>query len=146
MQTIASLSLVNGPDTVTRALAWLESLAGQQQWPSHMGFKLGLCLDEALTNIVLYGFQGKDKDAADNRIDIAVLQEGSTLVLDISDNGLPFDPTRKQVSSLATSLEDAEIGGHGLRLMRHYLQDIQYRRTAQHNHLRLVAALDSNDR
>lgn len=143
MQTIASLSLVSGPNTVTQALAWLESLATQQQWTPRTGFKLGLCLDEALSNVVQYAFKGKENNA-ENRIELVVLQNGNALLIDITDNGLPFDPTLEAMPSLPGSLDEAGIGGHGLRLMRHYLQDIQYRRTEKHNHLRLVAAVDAH--
>jgi serine/threonine-protein kinase RsbW len=143
MQTIGDLSLVPGPDTVTQALGWLETLAGQQQWPPRLGFQLGLCLDEALTNVVLYGFQDRDEDIHNARVRIVVLQRGSDLLLDIIDNGNAFDPTQKQAPPLAASVDEAQLGGHGLRLMRHYLQDIQYRREDEHNHLRMVATLDS---
>ncbi|WP_442593819.1 ATP-binding protein [Parapusillimonas sp. JC17] len=143
MQTIGSLSLVPGPDTVTQALGWLETLAERLQWPPRLGFQLGLCLDEALTNVVLYGFQGRAKSANDAEVRIVLAQRGADLLVDIIDNGTAFDPTRQEAPPLAASLEDADIGGHGLRLMRHYLQDIQYHRENGRNHLRMVAKLDS---
>ncbi|AEC21902.1 putative anti-sigma factor [Pusillimonas sp. T7-7] len=144
MQTIASLSLVPDADAATRALAWLESLAEQQQWPLRTAHKLGLCLDEALTNVMLYGFEGRENDS-NKHIQVAVMQEGQKVLIDLIDNGLPFDPTQKKVAPLADTLDEANIGGHGLRLMRHYLQDIQYSRTEQHNYLRMVAVLDSSE-
>src|SRR3546814_13987328 len=118
MPTIASLSLVPGPDAVTHAPAWLETLAEQQQWPQRTGFKLSLCLDEALTNVVLYGFQDKQNASAENHIELAVSQDGNTLLLDIVDTGLPFDPTPKHISPLASTLEDSDIGGHCFNLWR----------------------------
>ncbi|MFT0548822.1 ATP-binding protein [Allopusillimonas ginsengisoli] len=144
MQTIASLSLIPGPDTVAQGLAWLQSLAAQQQWPPKTSFKLELCLDEALTNVMLYGLKDRENEPA-SLIELEVLQNGDALLIDIIDNGRPFDPTLEELSPLATSLDEAVIGGHGLRLMRHYLKDIQYHRTEEHNHLRLIAALDAND-
>lgn len=145
MQTIASLSLVPDSDAGTRALTWLESLAEQQQWPLRTGHKLGLCLDEALTNVLLYGFRDRQDNDTGKHIELVVLQEGRTVLLDIIDNGLPFDPSQKKLAPLAATLDEADIGGHGLRLMRHYLQDIQYHRTDQHNHLRMVALLDPEE-
>src|SRR5690606_36795408 len=115
--------------------------AEQQQWPLRTGHKLGLCLDEALTNVLLHGFEGREGDS-DKHIRLTVMQEGQKVLIDIIDNGLPFDPTQKKLAPLAATLDEADIGGHGLRLMRHYLQDIQYFRTEQHNHLRMVAVLD----
>lgn len=140
MQTLAALSLTPGPDTLPQALAWLEDVAQQQQWAPRTAFKLGLCLDEALTNILTYAFQDENRKAA--HIALSVQADGTLLALDIVDNGAPFDPTQTQSPQLAASVDDAAIGGHGLRLMRHYLQDIQYRRSNEQNHLRLTAAPD----
>lgn len=141
MQTLASLSLNPGPDAVAQALNWLESVGEQAQWPMRTTFKLSLCLDEALSNIVMYGF----KDTGDDgRIQLAVHANDQHVLLDIVDNGIPFDPTGKMPRDLDNSVEDAEIGGHGLRLMRHYLLDIKYRRAGEENHLRLTAVPDSD--
>lgn len=145
MSTLATLSLTPDPQAIPQALAWLESIAEQQQWPSRMAFKLGLCLDEALTNIVMYGFEQKASANTQAHIAISVQAEGDLLALNIVDNGAPFDPTQNQLAQLATSLDDAHIGGHGLRLMRHYLRDIEYQRRNGQNHLRLTAAPESGD-
>ncbi|MCC2597573.1 ATP-binding protein [Pusillimonas sp. MFBS29] len=139
METIATLSLVPDHDASTQALAWLESIAEQLRWPRRTAHKLKLCLDEALTNVALHGF--KDHTGQPH-IRLVLMHEASNIMLDIIDNGLPFDPTAQAAAPLAATLDETGIGGHGLRLMRHYLQDIQYHRTEQHNHLRLVAAID----
>ena len=141
MSTLATLSLTPGPQAVPQALAWLESVADQQQWAPRTAFKLGLCLDEALTNIVMHSFRNADK-AQNANIDLSVQVEGPLLALEIIDNGTAFDPTQMPSPELAGSLDEARIGGHGLRLMRHYLQDIQYQRANGKNRLRLMATSD----
>ncbi len=141
MSTLATLSLTPGPQAVPQALAWLESVADQQQWAPRTAFKLSLCLDEALTNIVMHGFRNDDS-AKEANIDLSVQIEGPLLALEIIDNGTAFDPTQTPSPELADSLDDAHIGGHGLRLMRHYLQDIQYQRDDGKNRLRLMATSD----
>jgi anti-sigma regulatory factor (Ser/Thr protein kinase) len=142
METLDSLSLAPGPDAVAAALAWLDPMARARQWPARTAFGLRLCLDEALTNIILHGFgnPSRTNDAGNIRID--VLADDARVALDIHDNGKAFDPTRIQPARPVRSLDEADIGGHGLRLMRHYLQDIQYRHADGRNHLRLTLALD----
>ena len=139
MQTLASLTLPPGPDAVAQALDWLETVGGQAQWPMRTTFKLSLCLDEALSNIVMYGFQDAAAAAGPGNIRLVVHQDAQHILLDIFDNGMPFDPTQKMPRDLDNSLEEAEIGGHGLRLMRHYLLDIAYQRSGEENHLRMTA-------
>jgi len=139
MQTLASLTLNPGPNAVSQALDWLEAVGEQAQWPMRTTFKLSLCLDEALSNIVMYGFKDTPADAGEGNIRLSVHKDEQHILLDIIDNGTPFDPTLKMPRELDSSVEDAEIGGHGLRLMRHYLLDIKYHRMGEENHLRMTA-------
>jgi serine/threonine-protein kinase RsbW len=144
MQTLASLSLAPGPDTVPKALAWLESIGERERWPARLAFKLSLCLDEALSNIIMHGFQRAGDGPPQPRVRLTVLRTDQSVAIDIADNGLPFDPTKRESPELSTTLEEARIGGHGLRLMRHYLKNIEYRRDTDWNHLRLTATPDSD--
>jgi serine/threonine-protein kinase RsbW len=63
------------------------------------------------------------------------------VALCIEDDGVPFDPTAQESPALATSLDEAHVGGHGLRLMRHYLHRMLYRRAPDRNVLLLEVAL-----
>ncbi|MFW7342223.1 ATP-binding protein [Pollutimonas sp. H1-120] len=144
MQTLASLSLAPGHDTVTQALAWLESIAERERWPTRLAFKLSLCLDEALSNIVMHGFPSTRDGSPRPHISLSVLQADGSIAIDIADNGIPFDPTQRASPELSATLDDARIGGHGLRLMRHYLQNIEYRRDTDWNRLRLTATPDTD--
>ena len=62
------------------------------------------------------------------------------LALRIEDDGEAFDPTAQASPQLAASLDEAQIGGHGLRLMRHYLRHLLYRREGLRNVLLLELA------
>lgn len=119
-------------------MAWLGSLARDQGWPDRVRLGLQLCTDEALTNILTHAASHLDKPPQ------IWLSCGSTLTgraLLIRDDAMPFDPTRLKPASLATSLDEAEIGGHGLRLMYHYLSQFHYRRHEGCNELWLEMAL-----
>lgn len=142
MRQLADISLPVNPDLVASALQWLEYVGEQQSWPSRTRFKLQLCLDETLTNIAMHGYTGHQAPEPP-QIKLQLSQEGETrLVLDIFDNGAPFDPTARTSRELDKSLEDAKIGGHGLRLLRHYLEDMRYERLDGWNRLTLVAVRD----
>ena len=134
---------------IGRALSWLEAQAEQAHLPMRAVFALNLGLDETLANIVMHGFaQGPEKHREPGgsepvvRIECANTDTGFDLV--VRDNGVAFDPTAQQPGALAESLEDATLGGHGLRLMRHFLHEIRYERTAGwnilHMHMRRDAA------
>lgn len=134
---VAVLEAGSGAQATLAAIAWIEALGETQQWPPKTGFALTLCADEALTNIATYARQDSGAPA---HISLSCGPVEGGWALCIADNGAPFDPTAQDSAALASSVEDAPIGGHGLRLMRHYLQALHYRRRQDRNELLLVVA------
>lgn len=124
-------------DDITDATGWLGTIAEQEGWPQATTFALELSLEEALTNVVSYGFAGSDTPPR-IRIECYRLPEGRIAVR-LIDNGVPFDPTTIAAPVVPDSIEDARIGGHGVQLMRHFLETLAYAREGEENHLTLVA-------
>ena len=119
------------------ALEWIEAKAEALGWPQRAVFGLTMGLDEVLTNIISYGF--RESAAAQPGIRLLCRVEDGSINLQVEDNGSAFDPTQIPPPTLATSVEDASIGGHGMQLLRHYMDEIHYRREGGHNVLTLVA-------
>ena len=134
-----TLDLAARLDQIAVALAWLEQLGERLAWPMRTTFALTLSADEALTNIITYGLSGEVH--ADERIHLDCATLPDQVVLRIEDGGPAFDPTAARPGALAESLDEAGVGGHGLRLMLHYLRDLRYARESSRNVLTLVAAL-----
>lgn len=135
-----TLELPAHAQAVAQALEWLESIAQRQDWPPRATFGLTLCLDEALTNVMSYAFQ-PCAAAGPPAIALACRAGSRRIVLELRDNGHPYDPTAEKPPPLASCLDDAAPGGHGLRLMRHYLEDLHYQRQGDWNCLTMVMPL-----
>ncbi|CAB3902432.1 MAG: ATP-binding protein [Achromobacter pulmonis] len=133
-----TLDLVPDSRAVACAIEWLEAIAEREAWSPKLSFGLSLSLDEALTNIVSYAFDDPLQAPEPARVHLACRQDAEWISLEIIDNGRPYDPTLTPPPPLAASLDDAEIGGHGVRLMQHYLHDLRYARAGNENHLTLV--------
>jgi len=134
-----TLDLAPDQHAVAAAMAWLEGIAERQAWPPKLNFGLSLSLDEALTNIVSYAFDDPTQAGSPPSVALSCSQDSEWISLDIVDNGRPYDPTKTPPPGLAASLDDAEIGGHGVRLMQHYLHELRYARTGGCNRLTLIA-------
>ncbi len=133
-----ALTLHAGQPLVQEGLAWLERIAERDSWPAALRFQLTLCLEEALANVQAHGHGGAGPgDAA--RVRLACRRQGRAVALEIADNGPPFDPTAATLAPLAATLDDALPGGHGLRLMRHYLSSMSYQYQAGENRLTLIS-------
>jgi anti-sigma regulatory factor (Ser/Thr protein kinase) len=133
-----TLDLVPDAHAVSGATQWLEEIAERDAWSPKLNFGLTLCLDEALTNIVSYAFDDPAKAGSPPSVTLACHQDAEWITLEIVDNGRPHDPTKVPPPPLVESLDDAAIGGHGVRLMLHYLHALRYERRADSNRLTLV--------
>jgi serine/threonine-protein kinase RsbW len=133
-----ALDILARLDQIAVALSWLEQLAERDGWPSRVTFGLTLSADEALTNIVTHAFGAEG--SADRRLHLSCSSLSDRIVLRIEDDGQAFDPTTAVPDAVAESVEEAGVGGHGLRLMQHYLQALDYTREQDKNVLTLVAS------
>ena len=68
--------------------------------------------------------------------------EGNTIVLTFDDDGPPFDPLERPLPAAAKSLEEAQLGGLRLLLVRKASPRLHYERTVDRkNRLTVAIAL-----
>lgn len=122
---------------ISEATSWLGEIADKEGWSPSLRFGLELSLEEALTNVVCYGF--KDVEHPPEILIECYRMPGDRVAVRILDNGIAFDPTSMDDPPVPESIEDAKIGGHGVQLMRKFLESLAYRRDDGQNQLTLVA-------
>ncbi len=92
-------------------------------------FRSKLALDEMFTNIISYG----STNTEEHWIEITISHENETLILRIEDEGIFFNPTENERTGLECSLEDFEVGGLGIHITKHFMDDISYQRCGNKN-------------
>ena len=94
-----------------------------------------LVLEEAITNTLRYGY-GPDQDGRAIEIDLQIdLDEVQVLIVD---NGKAFDPMDSGGVLLPDSLDDAQVGGLGLLMIRNTASRMSYERRDEHNRFALT--------
>ncbi|MEW6255164.1 MAG: ATP-binding protein [Pseudomonadota bacterium] len=130
-------------DEIAKVSIWMEELEQRDNWPVQIRFGLELSVEEALANVITHAFEG---GAADPLIRVEYFRPSPESVgMRILDNGPAFDPTAVESPILAEDVDSARIGGHGVRLMRHFLSHIGYLRRDDLNQLTLVAGPKTQD-
>lgn len=132
----------SGEDART-ASAWLEQAGGERGVPAEQLFRLDLCFNEAMANIIAHG--GASALAAPVFLALAVGGEGTHghAELTISDAGQAFNPLTAMVREPAASLAEAMPGGLGLGLMRSNSDRLGYDFRGGRNHLSIFIRWDA---
>ena len=123
------LSLANELEEIAVAAAEIESFCEARGLAPAVAYAVNLSVDELLTNTISYGYD----DDARHLIEVAVRMEGDALVVEIADDGAPFDPSDAPEPDTEASLEDRPIGGLGVFLVRRMMDEVAYRRDAGRN-------------
>lgn len=94
-------------------------------------FELNLVLEELFTNSVRHGGCAGMENAV--RVRIELHDDG--VHIEYSDRGEAFDPLSAPPPNLETRLEDRQIGGLGIHLIRQIMRDLAYRREGDWNRI-----------
>ncbi|MGE0714998.1 MAG: ATP-binding protein [Alphaproteobacteria bacterium] len=132
----ADISLPVEPESVATLARWLEARADGLGLAGTTREALRLCAEEAATNIVRHAYPDGVRQARF----LARIESNGEVTLAFDDDGIPFDPTRYVDDAQAGEIEDARIGGVGIRLIRGFASGIRYERVGTIN--RLVLAFE----
>ena len=129
-----TLVLKNDVHEVTRFSSFIKSVTEKLGIETPLARKLRLAVEEAVVNVISYAYpEGTEGD-----VTIKMMSDGHTLRFQIIDTGVPFDPTKKEKADTTLSIEERQIGGLGIFLVRELMDTINYERVDGKNILTLI--------
>ncbi len=106
-------------------------------FPQHYLNRLQIAVDEAITNIVEHGYEGRPRGAAHIQISASVSADEFRMV--IIDQGTAFDPNTLGDVDIDSHVANGQAGGLGVFLMRRIMDVVDYHyETGKRNRLLLV--------
>jgi sigma-B regulation protein RsbU (phosphoserine phosphatase) len=121
------------PQDVMRAVAQLQVFGREHGVDERVLFGLAVALEECAANIVRHACEGEHS----HRFEVSFERYDEGLALELRDRGPAFDPTTAETRETGTGEELDPSGGWGIHLVRHYTDEISYRRDGDENVLRL---------
>jgi anti-sigma regulatory factor (Ser/Thr protein kinase) len=117
-------------------LAEIARLAGQVEGfgvnnniePCHIS-NINLALDELITNTISYGYD----DNKEHEIIIDMRLAESEIVVQVQDDGKPFNPLDMPDPDLGLELDQRPAGGLGIYLVRTMMDQVEYERRGNQN-------------
>ena len=132
-----TLLIKNDVHEVSKFSAFMKSVMEKMGVETSLARKLRLAVEEAVVNVIDYAYPaGQEGD-----IEVRMMFDGETLKTVIIDSGVAFDPTAKEKADTSLSIEDRQIGGLGILLVRELMDSINYERAEGQNFLTLIKKL-----
>jgi anti-anti-sigma factor len=117
------------PGQVAGVGAAFAAFADTHAVPAAIRRSMSVALDELLNNTIAYGFAGRE--GGEVRIEVEL--RADRLCATLTDDGRPFNPFGIAAPGSALSVEERQIGGLGIHLVRRMMDEVSYHRRADRN-------------
>jgi len=129
-----TLTIENDVHEVPRFSQFMKSVTGKLGLEQSLARRLRLAVEEAVVNVINYAYPTDTK----GDVTIKVMSDGHTLHFHIIDSGVAFDPTLQETADTTLSIEERQVGGLGILLVRELMDSVNYERMDGKNVLTLI--------
>ena len=91
--------------------------------PMKAQMQIDIAIDELFGNIAHYAYNPEIGQAT---VRVEVIEDPLAVTITFIDNGVPYDPLAKEDPDTTLSIEDREIGGLGIYMVKKSMDDITY--------------------
>lgn len=127
------LTLPAAAENIEKAVAFVNSQLEAAGCPPKTMIQIDVAIDELFGNIAHYAY-GKDTGDATVRVEVT---EEPAVIITFIDNGIPYNPLKKPDPDVTKDLEEREIGGLGIFMVKKSMDDITYEYKEGQNILRI---------
>jgi sigma-B regulation protein RsbU (phosphoserine phosphatase) len=129
-----TLTIRNDLTEIPRVIEQFGIFANDFNLPDAFVNAINLVFDELLANTISYGYQ----DDEEHLIEILLDYSSDRMVLTLGDDGSPFNPLSLATPDTTSPLDQRQIGGLGVHLVRRLMDSVEYQRQQNKNVLTLV--------
>ena len=131
----ATFHLLNNTDEMARLDRAVEEFGQVQGWSEQMSYHIKLALEEVVMNVISYAYE----DDGVHEFEVKVRSDSDGVVIDVIDDGQPFDPLHEAAEpDVEATLEARNIGGLGVFFVKTLMDEVEYRREDDRNRLTLT--------
>jgi sigma-B regulation protein RsbU (phosphoserine phosphatase) len=127
-------TISNEISEVQKIIQAFELFSQSESLPIEIGMKMSIVFDELLANVVNYAFE----DEEEHEIHVEFKISGNKLILTIEDDGIPFNPFSSNPPDTKLSIQEREIGGLGIHIVKNLMDEYHYHRVTGRNIVTLI--------
>jgi anti-sigma regulatory factor (Ser/Thr protein kinase) len=117
---------------MAKVVAWVEGLAPRYEIPVQVQHAIHLCLEEALTNVIVHGYHSEPDHSID--VELTAPRTGFVVFV-VNDEAPPFNPLAVGELPSLNPDDPMRIGGQGIRFLRRFADSLGYETTPAGNRL-----------
>ena len=134
-------------ENLNKATAFLEETLEEVGCGMKQTMQLTVALEEIFVNIAHYAYAKTDSagniipDTGSGQVSLTLVAENGEVALKFEDGGVPYNPLEKDDPDVTLSVEDREIGGLGIFMVKKSMDDMYYEYKDGKNILTLMKKL-----
>ena len=110
-------------DNLAQVLQFVDSRLEEEDCPIGVQMKIDVAVEELFVNIASYAYAPGSGSAT---VRMEVEEDPKTVVITFVDCGVPYDPLAKEDPDVTLSINDREIGGLGIFMVKKSMDDMIY--------------------
>ena len=128
------ISIPNDLGEITKVIDAFKAWGEKGQLPRSVVLPMCMALDEFLNNIISYAY----KDDQHHAIQITFERVDDGVVITIIDDGIPFNPFTSALPDTTASIEERDVGGLGIHLVKEMMDEVSYQRRVNQNVVKIT--------
>ena len=131
-EVTAAITVPAKVDQLHRVLTFIHDELGRRLCPIAVQNQLDIALEELFVNICRYAYADQDEPGT-CRVEYVFNAHPNAITIQLSDQGVAFNPLDREEPELPTSVEDATVGGLGIFMAKRLVDDLSYVRDGDTN-------------
>lgn len=110
-------------ENLPQVFDFVEGCLEEKDFPRKIRMQIQMAVEEIFVNIAHYAYQPETGMAT---VCLEVQEQPLTAVITFLDQGIPYDPFAREAPDISLPVEEREIGGLGIYLVKKTMDDISY--------------------
>lgn len=115
------LTLLAQTENLDQVLNFVNGILEEHNCPMYAQMELDIAVEELFVNIAHYAYNPNIGQAT-----IKVSVEDSFVTIVFKDDGIPYNPWAKKDPDITLSLEERQIGGLGIYMVKNSMDEVDY--------------------
>ncbi len=120
---LSKISLPATINNIEKATDFINRILEKADCPMKAQIQLDIALDELMSNVARYAYAHGTGDVT---VSLKILDDPRRAVLTLTDTGVPYDPLKKEDPDVTLSVEDRQIGGLGIFIVKQSMDEMTY--------------------